>query len=97
MAFVSTEYLANMSRTCIWHTSAYKIYVYKIKRNFIKKIIGSPMSGGPVGGGKYHCPPCCKEISNRKPFCSSGSFNLDGKRNSTKLLSLSRDFSKAFS
>jgi hypothetical protein len=32
MAYVSTEHIdmANMSRACIWHTSAYKIYVYKI-------------------------------------------------------------------
>jgi hypothetical protein len=68
----------------------------KFKEILYKKIIGSLMTGGPVEGGKCHSHLVAKRYPIGSRFCSSGSFSLDGKKNSTKLLSLSRDFSKVW-
>jgi hypothetical protein len=61
-----------------------------------KKLIGSPLIGGPVGGESAIAHLVAKRYPIGSWFCSSGSFRLDGKKNSTKLLSLSRDFSKVW-
>jgi hypothetical protein len=66
----------------------------KFKEILFKKIIGSPMTGGPWGEGSVIAHLVAKRYTIGSRFCSSGSFILDGMKNSTKLLSLSRDFSK---
>jgi hypothetical protein len=50
------------------------------------------MTGGPVGEGSVIAHLVAKRYPIGSRFCSSGSFSLDGKKNSTKLLCLSRDF-----
>jgi hypothetical protein len=53
----SNMHMANMSRVCIWRTciQGTKGMCLKFKVNFYK-IIGSPMSGGPVREGEVLLP-----------------------------------------
>ncbi len=51
------------------------------------------MTGGPMGGWRVITYLVAKRYPIGSWFCSSGSFSVDGKKNSKQLLSLSTDFS----